>query len=1223
MIGWWEKKYYHFQTKPFLNSILTNQKNTEKFFFGQTKPKIIGLNYYDVQLTPTPSLGAEPLKVMYNYYYYPSTSGLGTSTAVPQKAAVVTENSLAYSEVITTGFRAKFAICNNSDFGIWTNLSSFGGQSSSSQLMLFSRNLITLTPQKSVEKVLNPQNINEVVDIQSDWVQSKKVAENILKVIAGASDSFSKDISIEIFGNPLIQIGDIITLSYGLKNIKNLIFFVQSVSQTFNNGLSTTIILNQIRSDGTVKRSLPSSYKRHTSLSLLPTITNIYPEVVSIDGGSEITIKGTNFVQDKTTIYVDGHSVDTTWVDSNTVTATTNAHDLGEVSIFVVSNGLSGQGFYGKQYKVTSVTSNGSDITYVINNDFNIGDVITITGIKSDSNPTAVAESGFNLKNVVVASGSNSSKIVVNHSLYDYIKYADITNVSCDGNYITFTSTNTFIEKDTIKISGLPSPYNVYNNIDLSISSATSTKFFIKTFSYLGKDAGTSVSSVHAISSNSNVGPIKNNLYAGLISQINEKNSNNLQPAKITYIVDPVQVSKITGLSLSNSYSMLDKSKFGANFIWSVTTPENYTSYSYKVVGSKNKSKVYRKIGKIMDPQIIDLTNAVVGGGNITYTTAAGVYFKGQKISITGFKSIGNPTGTAGAGFNLIDAIIANVDVKKGEFTVKNSLSDSLSSNDIPINNIISDGNTIRYFAYPINFNIGDVVTIKNVNPSSYNLSSVRVEYASTSEFRVNNPATGVYVSGGTVSPVAHATISNQLSLDDLVGKETDYVIEITPSYIKDNVEFLGETISFNNNIGNDNNLPDLNKPKTPRIKGTTPLKIQRKGKALSDVFFKIIKDSDNTQSILSATSDGSSITYVVDSTFKFFEGDVVSILGVSSASNITADKGIEYNQQKFMLTSPSMGSFTINASISDPIAYQNSGVPSSTVTGGNVLVYGSNPEITSYKITLDGTTGDHVKRYSYTLAIQNQLYPEQDTGSVIYTAKVGPVVDPETYDINVYAISSTGQSNPLVISNWSIAGANTSLPYVKGLSVSVDSLGHIVPAWTSDSHYNSYIISYISNSVTLGPDTSTTINSDAKYLQSSFVTGEKITIEVYGLTILGSAGPASTIDYTIVPTQIHAPYAYSGSPQTSGNPGAWFVWSGVESTGFIGYYWELYSTSSNNPNFIPTTEPTYASGFRLPGTENLVNTGKSGHLYFRVRSVFFDVPTGITSYSYWGSTSI
>ena len=77
--------------------------------------------------------------------------------------------------------------------------------------------------------------------MESEWIQSDEAAYKILGVIASGINGFSKEVSLRIFGNPLIQIGDVVSLSYTLKGISNQNYLVRGISQSFDQGLSTEL----------------------------------------------------------------------------------------------------------------------------------------------------------------------------------------------------------------------------------------------------------------------------------------------------------------------------------------------------------------------------------------------------------------------------------------------------------------------------------------------------------------------------------------------------------------------------------------------------------------------------------------------------------------------------------------------------------------------------------------------------------------------------------------------------------------------------------------------------------------------------------------------------------------------------------------------------------------------------------------------------------------------
>jgi len=83
------------------------------------------------------------------------------------------------------------------------------------------------------------------IELNADWVGSEKEIDGMMELLSKSANTFYTDISISIFGNPLIQVGDFVKLVYTLKRIgtdssKPLICLVTSVSQGFSEGLSET-----------------------------------------------------------------------------------------------------------------------------------------------------------------------------------------------------------------------------------------------------------------------------------------------------------------------------------------------------------------------------------------------------------------------------------------------------------------------------------------------------------------------------------------------------------------------------------------------------------------------------------------------------------------------------------------------------------------------------------------------------------------------------------------------------------------------------------------------------------------------------------------------------------------------------------------------------------------------------------------------------------------------
>ena len=89
------------------------------------------------------------------------------------------------------------------------------------------------------------------------------------------------------------------------------------------------------------------------------------------------------------------------------------------------------------------------------------------------------------------------------------------------------------------------------------------------------------------------------------------------------------------------------------------------------------------------------------------------------------------------------------------------------------ITDITSDGDTVTFYANN-GFTVGQTVSISGVLPNQYNFQNVEVITANTTEFTVNNPATGVYISGGMAyAPVNITGDSAELQLRSLPNDPT------------------------------------------------------------------------------------------------------------------------------------------------------------------------------------------------------------------------------------------------------------------------------------------------------------------------------------------------------------------------------------------------------------------------------------------------------------------
>lgn len=236
---------YYFQDREFLNGMVQGQNifSRSKSYMMQTKPEVVGINSYDIQYTSPAAVSVDVWPIKYLLKYIPGTEIVDQQYVQKKK---VDEYALSYSTIMNTGFRAKFAIANNSSHMVYLKKDPTETIQGTSVLNLWTQEVIAPSDPEIVEKVLDPANTSETVQLDSNWIQSKESANKLVNMIARSIDIFSQDITVGIFGNPLIQVGDVVQLSYNLSGISDQKYLVHSVSHSFDGGLNTTLVLNTV-----------------------------------------------------------------------------------------------------------------------------------------------------------------------------------------------------------------------------------------------------------------------------------------------------------------------------------------------------------------------------------------------------------------------------------------------------------------------------------------------------------------------------------------------------------------------------------------------------------------------------------------------------------------------------------------------------------------------------------------------------------------------------------------------------------------------------------------------------------------------------------------------------------------------------------------------------------------------------------------------------------------
>jgi hypothetical protein len=236
---------YFYQDREFLNGLIQNQSlaNLSPSYIMQTTPEISGINVYDVQYTTPAAVSVDVLPIEYMWYYFPGNTPQDQQN---YQKKIIDEYSLAYSTPINTGFRAKIAIANNSPHMVFLRKESDELNQFTINFNLWTHEIVAPSDPEIIEKIIDKSNTSEVLQLDSEWIQSKEAAYKMLKIVEMGLEGFAKTVSLNIFGNPLIQVGDIITLNYSLNGISAQRYIVQSVSHSFDTGLSTSLKMNRL-----------------------------------------------------------------------------------------------------------------------------------------------------------------------------------------------------------------------------------------------------------------------------------------------------------------------------------------------------------------------------------------------------------------------------------------------------------------------------------------------------------------------------------------------------------------------------------------------------------------------------------------------------------------------------------------------------------------------------------------------------------------------------------------------------------------------------------------------------------------------------------------------------------------------------------------------------------------------------------------------------------------
>ena len=139
---------------------------------------------------------------------------------------------------------------HSAEIFVINNASSFVPLQAAENKFFVLGNYVDITAQHEyTETTTNEYTTLEPATFQSTWIQSEADAKSLFNWIKLQWSKQQQSINMEIFGNPAIEVGDIVTVNYPKNDLNGTQkFLVTNVNSNFDGGLSTSITARSIYS---------------------------------------------------------------------------------------------------------------------------------------------------------------------------------------------------------------------------------------------------------------------------------------------------------------------------------------------------------------------------------------------------------------------------------------------------------------------------------------------------------------------------------------------------------------------------------------------------------------------------------------------------------------------------------------------------------------------------------------------------------------------------------------------------------------------------------------------------------------------------------------------------------------------------------------------------------------------------------------------------------------
>lgn len=223
----WDREWVYTREKRKRKGSTKNRKRFNDLFFDEFGPVVHEVREYDVKFDPMPVLHSRP------YLSNDWGAALLEYNANPFGAKFIVANTSRKNAVISGDDTLSYASQNRAVAQL---------------LNVFGRGLSIADAEEEVAKSdLQIRRRGKIEsELSSKWIQTKEMAKEVAEWIRDAMSYGNENLSVEIFGNSLIEVGDVVLIDYTNKDFDNVKYFVVGVSNSFETGLSTTLTLRRV-----------------------------------------------------------------------------------------------------------------------------------------------------------------------------------------------------------------------------------------------------------------------------------------------------------------------------------------------------------------------------------------------------------------------------------------------------------------------------------------------------------------------------------------------------------------------------------------------------------------------------------------------------------------------------------------------------------------------------------------------------------------------------------------------------------------------------------------------------------------------------------------------------------------------------------------------------------------------------------------------------------------